>query len=240
MFLQVAALLCLAGCTPAVVTSPTGLRTITLRTADGDRTATVHRGASAAAGAPLVVVLHGAGGTAVRHAREPGLGRARRPRGPGGRLPGRARPHLERGGVLRAGPRPWGRRRRIPRRAGGGAAPGRRRRRRVRRRVLQRRDDELRVGLRPARRARRDRAGRGRPDRRLPGAGAADRRGRARDPRRAGAGRGRPRTVRRDVPLAGRLARPVPDRRRLPDDRRPRSTPRPPGSTRGRAPGTPW
>ena len=80
----------------------------------------------------------------------------------------------------------------------------------------------------------------GAPDRRLPGAGAADRRGRARDPRRAGADRGRPRTVRRDVPVAGRLARPVPDRRRLPDDRRPWSTPRPPGSTRGRAPGTPW
>ena len=64
MFLLVVALLCLAGCTPAVGVSPAGLRTITLRTADGDRTATVHRGASAAAGAPLVVVLHGAGGTA--------------------------------------------------------------------------------------------------------------------------------------------------------------------------------
>ena len=65
MFLQVVALLCLAGCTQTVVTSPTGPRMITLRTADGDRTATVHRGSSAVAGAPLVVVLHGAGGTAA-------------------------------------------------------------------------------------------------------------------------------------------------------------------------------
>ena len=64
MFLLAAALLCLAGCMPAVAT-PTGPRTITLRTADGDRTATVHRGSSAVVGAPLVVVLHGAGGTAV-------------------------------------------------------------------------------------------------------------------------------------------------------------------------------
>ena len=64
MFLLVVALLCLAGCAPAVGVSPTGMHTITLRTADGDRTATVHRGASARVGAPLVVVLHGAGGTA--------------------------------------------------------------------------------------------------------------------------------------------------------------------------------
>ena len=44
---------------------PAGPRTATLRTADGDRTAIVHRGSSAAAGAPLVVVLHGAGGAGI-------------------------------------------------------------------------------------------------------------------------------------------------------------------------------
>jgi polyhydroxybutyrate depolymerase len=53
----------LAACAPAA--NPPGPRTITLHTADGDRTATVHRGASAAAGAPLVVVLHGARGSAA-------------------------------------------------------------------------------------------------------------------------------------------------------------------------------
>ena len=51
----------LAGCAPAV--GLPGPRIITLHTADGDRSATVHRGSSAAAGAPLVVVLHGARGT---------------------------------------------------------------------------------------------------------------------------------------------------------------------------------
>ena len=56
-----AALVSLAGCAPAV--GPPGPRTVTLRTADGDRSATVHRGSSAAPGAPLVVVLHGARGT---------------------------------------------------------------------------------------------------------------------------------------------------------------------------------
>ena len=54
------AFLCVVGCTPAHAAV---LRTITLHTADGDRTATVRRGASARAGAPLVVVLHGARGT---------------------------------------------------------------------------------------------------------------------------------------------------------------------------------
>ena len=54
------AFLCVVGCTPAHAAV---LRTITLHTADGDRTATVRRGASAPAGAPLVVVLHGARGT---------------------------------------------------------------------------------------------------------------------------------------------------------------------------------
>ena len=42
-----------------------GTRTVTLHTADGDRSAIVHRSASAAPGAPLVVVLHGARGSAV-------------------------------------------------------------------------------------------------------------------------------------------------------------------------------
>jgi polyhydroxybutyrate depolymerase len=61
----VAALLGIAGCAPAVVAPPAGPRTVTLHTADGDRTAIVHRGSSAAAGAPLVVVLHGAGGAGI-------------------------------------------------------------------------------------------------------------------------------------------------------------------------------
>jgi len=55
-----AAFLYVVGCTPAHAAGP---RTITLHTADGDRTATVRRGASARADAPLVVVLHGARGT---------------------------------------------------------------------------------------------------------------------------------------------------------------------------------
>jgi polyhydroxybutyrate depolymerase len=64
-FVLVAVLLGIAGCTPDVVEPPAGPRTVTLRTADGDRTAIVHRGSSAAAGAPLVVVLHGAGGAGI-------------------------------------------------------------------------------------------------------------------------------------------------------------------------------
>ena len=48
----------------AVPAGPSGTR-IARCTADGDRTAIVHHGASAAAGAPLVVVLHGARGTAA-------------------------------------------------------------------------------------------------------------------------------------------------------------------------------
>ena len=60
-----AAFLGVAGCAPAVVTPPAGPRTITLHSADGDRTAIVHRGSSAAVGAPLVVVLHGAGGAGI-------------------------------------------------------------------------------------------------------------------------------------------------------------------------------
>ena len=61
------ALACLAGCAPAaarVPAGPSGTRTVTVH-AGGDRTAIVHHAASAAAGAPLVVVLHGARGTAV-------------------------------------------------------------------------------------------------------------------------------------------------------------------------------
>jgi len=61
------ALVCLAGCAPAVARVPAGpsdTRTVTVP-ADGDRTATVHHAASAGAGAPLVVVLHGARGTAA-------------------------------------------------------------------------------------------------------------------------------------------------------------------------------
>ena len=62
------ALTCLAGCAPApaapVPAGPSRTRTVAVH-ADGDRTAIVHRSASAAAGAPLVVVLHGARGTAA-------------------------------------------------------------------------------------------------------------------------------------------------------------------------------
>lgn len=50
----------LAGCAPAA-----GDRTVTLPTPDGDRTALVHRPGGVRAGAPLVVVLHGAGGSAA-------------------------------------------------------------------------------------------------------------------------------------------------------------------------------
>lgn len=60
-------LACLAGCAPAAVqvsTGPSGTRTVTVD-ADGDRAAIVHHAASAAVGAPLVVVLHGARGTAA-------------------------------------------------------------------------------------------------------------------------------------------------------------------------------
>jgi polyhydroxybutyrate depolymerase len=64
--LSIALLLCVAGCAAAVVAppAPPGTRTVTLRTGDGDRSAIVHRAASAAPGAALVVVLHGARGTA--------------------------------------------------------------------------------------------------------------------------------------------------------------------------------
>ena len=216
-----------------------GTRTVTVH-AGGDRTAIVHHAASAASRRAARGRAARRPGHRRRHAGEPGLGRARRPGGPRRRLPRRARPHVERGQVLRAGARPGGRRRRLPRHAGRDAAPGRRRRPGLRRRVLQRRDDELRVGLRPARGARRYRTGGGRADRRLPRARAADRRGRTRDARRAGADRRRPRTVRCRLPLARRLARPVPDRRRMPGDRRRGRRRLQPGSTSGRATGTPW
>ncbi len=60
-----AAVLAAAGCAPAATgpprSDPTG--TVTVRTVDGDRTAVVHRPGTAGPGAPLVVVLHGAGGS---------------------------------------------------------------------------------------------------------------------------------------------------------------------------------
>lgn len=59
--LLVAAALLAAGCAPPGGTT----RTVTVPTADGDRTAIVHRSGSADPGAPLVVVLHGAGGSAA-------------------------------------------------------------------------------------------------------------------------------------------------------------------------------
>lgn len=54
-----ACLLALAGCAAATAAD----RTLVVPTADGDRTAHVHHPASAPPGAPLVVVLHGAGGS---------------------------------------------------------------------------------------------------------------------------------------------------------------------------------
>jgi polyhydroxybutyrate depolymerase len=57
-------LLCLAalaGCTASA--APTTDRTITMPSADGERTALVHRPGTAGPGAPLVIVLHGAGGS---------------------------------------------------------------------------------------------------------------------------------------------------------------------------------
>jgi polyhydroxybutyrate depolymerase len=61
--LWIALLLCV-GCA-ATPPAPPETRTVTVRTADGDRGAIVHRAASAAPGAPLVVVLHGARGSAA-------------------------------------------------------------------------------------------------------------------------------------------------------------------------------
>ncbi len=57
--------LLLAGVLAAVgcASTPGTTRTVTVATAAGDRTAAVYRGSGATAGAPLVVVLHGAGGT---------------------------------------------------------------------------------------------------------------------------------------------------------------------------------
>jgi polyhydroxybutyrate depolymerase len=49
----------------AAPTAPATDRTVTLPSASGDRTAIVHRAGTAGPGAPLVVVLHGAGGTAA-------------------------------------------------------------------------------------------------------------------------------------------------------------------------------
>jgi polyhydroxybutyrate depolymerase len=55
----------LAAACAAPVAAPVVDRTLTLPSASGDRVAVVHRGTTAAPGAPLVVVLHGAGGTAA-------------------------------------------------------------------------------------------------------------------------------------------------------------------------------
>jgi polyhydroxybutyrate depolymerase len=57
------ALLCVGGC--AATPPAAATRTVTVHTADGDRSAIVHRAGSAGPGAPLVVVLHGARGTAA-------------------------------------------------------------------------------------------------------------------------------------------------------------------------------
>ena len=57
-------LACLASCAAAPTPIPAGTRIVTVHV-DGDRTAIVHHAASATAGAPLVVVLHGARGTAA-------------------------------------------------------------------------------------------------------------------------------------------------------------------------------
>jgi polyhydroxybutyrate depolymerase len=60
-----ACLLALAGCaaTPASGSSTTTDRSVVITTTDGDRTTHVHHPAAAQPGAPLVVVLHGAGGS---------------------------------------------------------------------------------------------------------------------------------------------------------------------------------
>ena len=56
----------LAGCSAAAGGAPAvGDRSVTLSTRDGERTALVHHPAAARPGAPLVVVLHGAGGSAA-------------------------------------------------------------------------------------------------------------------------------------------------------------------------------
>jgi polyhydroxybutyrate depolymerase len=55
----------LAAACAAAPAVPAADRTLTLPSANGDRTAVVHRSATARPGAPLVVVLHGAGGTAA-------------------------------------------------------------------------------------------------------------------------------------------------------------------------------
>lgn len=57
-----ACLLALAGCSATRATD----RTVILSTADGDRTTHVHHPDGAPAGAPLVIVLHGAGGSGTQ------------------------------------------------------------------------------------------------------------------------------------------------------------------------------
>ena len=56
-------LLCLAALTGCTASPAPTNRTITMPTADGERTSLVHRPGTARAGAPLVIVLHGSGGS---------------------------------------------------------------------------------------------------------------------------------------------------------------------------------
>jgi polyhydroxybutyrate depolymerase len=61
-----AVLACLVACAPGAARPPAAVdRTVTLSTRDGERTALVHHPAAARTGAPLVVVLHGARGSAA-------------------------------------------------------------------------------------------------------------------------------------------------------------------------------
>ena len=205
-----------------------------MRRDGGDRIAVVHHPATARAGAPLVVVLHGAGGAGADMQANLGWDAL-----------------ADREGLVVAYPdgldHTWN----------AGACCGRARDRRVDDVGFL---DALVAAVRGADgigpvyavgfsngammtyawacarpgRARRDRAGRGRAGGRLPRAGAADRRRRARDARRARADRRRPRAVRGRVPVARRLTGAVPGRRGMPDgDARP--WPRRPASTRGPA-----
>ncbi|GAA5112646.1 CE1 family esterase [Pseudonocardia adelaidensis] len=61
-----ACLLALVACAPAQGGADTADRTVVVSTAAGDRTAHVHHPQGAPAGAPLVVVLHGAGGSGAQ------------------------------------------------------------------------------------------------------------------------------------------------------------------------------
>lgn len=60
MILRTATLLCLVALVGCASSPGAAERTVTIPSADGDRSALVHRPATAADGAPLVIVLHGA------------------------------------------------------------------------------------------------------------------------------------------------------------------------------------